>query len=48
MRSQIADSLNLVVHLSRRLGQRRVTEMVAIAGYASDGDRYELETLYAG
>lgn len=47
VRRQIADSLHLLVHLDRRSGKRQVTEVMAMAGYDTDTDRYELKAVYA-
>ena len=46
IRSNIADALNVVVHLTRRLGRRFVSEVVRINGYDPREDRYDLESLY--
>jgi pilus assembly protein CpaF len=55
IRSNIAEALNVVVHVERRLepcrdGQRqvvrRVSEIVAIEGYDPAADRFALHTLY--
>jgi pilus assembly protein CpaF len=46
IRSNIADALNLVVHLTRRLGRRFVSEVIRINGYDPREDRYDLESLY--
>jgi pilus assembly protein CpaF len=46
VRSNIAESLNLLVHLSRRRGRRQVTEALALRHYDAAQDHYELETLY--
>jgi len=46
IKSNIADSLNLLVHIERRPGQRFVSEVIEIAGYDSDIDRYELKQLF--
>ena len=46
VRSNIAEALNLIVHLDRRSGQRYVTEVLSVRGYDPAKDRYELETLY--
>jgi pilus assembly protein CpaF len=47
IRSNIADALQLVVHLDRTDGKRYVTEAIRIKGYAPREDQYELETIYA-
>lgn len=46
IRSQIAESVHLLVYLSRRQGKRQVTEVLAVRGYDPDQDRYECEALY--
>jgi pilus assembly protein CpaF len=46
IRTNIADSLHLLVHLERRPGQRYVSEVMRISGYAPDRDRYELTPLF--
>jgi pilus assembly protein CpaF len=47
VRSEIADSLQLVVHLARRGGTRIVTEVASITRYDPEVDRYILDVLYA-
>jgi pilus assembly protein CpaF len=47
IRSNIADATNVLVHLSRSNGQRRVTEVVRMKHYDAREDRYELETIFA-
>ena len=47
IKSNIADSLNLLVHIERRPGRRFVSEVLEIVGYNSDTDRYELKQLFA-
>jgi pilus assembly protein CpaF len=42
IRSNIADSLHLLVHLERRPGQRYVSEVTRMGGYSADSDRYDL------
>jgi pilus assembly protein CpaF len=46
IRSNIAEALNLLVHIERRQGKRLVTQLYAIQGYDSALDRYDLERLY--
>ena len=46
IKSNIADSLNLIVQLQRRPGKRFVSEALAVRGYNPDVDRYEFEPLY--
>ena len=42
IKTNIADSLNLLTHIERRPGRRFVSEVLEIAGYDPDADRYEL------
>jgi pilus assembly protein CpaF len=42
IRSNIADSLDILVHLDRRPGRRFVAEILEISGYDADRDRYDL------
>jgi len=46
IKSNIADSLNLLVHVERRPGIRFVSEVLEIAGYSSDADRYDLKRVF--
>jgi len=46
VRSNIAEALNLLVHIDRRNGRRFVTEILGIERYDAADDRYELKTLY--
>jgi pilus assembly protein CpaF len=46
VRSNIGDALHLLVHLSRRPGQRCVTEVLRVRRYDAAEDRYDLETIY--
>jgi pilus assembly protein CpaF len=48
IKSNIGDSINLLLHLERLGGHRRVSELVEIQHYDVDADRYELTTLYPG
>src|SRR5260370_39994194 len=43
IKSNIADSLNLLGHIERRPGRRFVSEVLEIAGYGADTDRYDLK-----
>jgi hypothetical protein len=45
IKTNIADSLNLLIHLERRPG-RFVSEVAEIAAYKPDLDRYELESIF--
>jgi hypothetical protein len=46
IKSNIADSLNLVVQIDRRPGKRFVSEVLEIHGYDPKADRYSLDTLF--
>ncbi len=46
IRSNIAEALNLLVHINRRNGRRLVTEILRIERYDATEDQYELNTLY--
>lgn len=46
IKSNIGDSLNLLVHVERRPGTRFVSEVLEIAGYCPDTDRYELKQVF--
>jgi pilus assembly protein CpaF len=46
IKSNIADSLNVIVQLERRPGQRLVAEVLDLKGYDPDADRYDFTPLY--
>jgi pilus assembly protein CpaF len=46
IKSNIADSLNLLVHVERRPGLRFVSEVLEIAGYSPDADRYDVKRVF--
>jgi pilus assembly protein CpaF len=46
IRANIADALQLLVHLERRQGKRLVNEVRRVKAYNPTEDRYELETIY--
>ena len=43
IRHHIADAIGLVLHLDRRLGVRRATELIRVRRYAAEADRYEID-----
>jgi Flp pilus assembly CpaF family ATPase len=43
IKTNIAESLNILVHLERRLGRRTVSEVVEIQRYDPDLDRFEFQ-----
>ncbi len=45
IKTNIADSLNLVVHLERRPGCRFVSEVLELNGYGPEADRNEFKVL---
>ena len=47
IKTNIADSLNVIVQLERRPGQRFVSEALEIKGYDPQQDRYELKPIYS-
>jgi len=46
IKSNIADSLNLLVHIERRAGQRIVSEALEINGFSSDTDHYQFIKIF--
>ena len=46
IKSNIADSLNVLIQLQRRPGKRLVTEVIEIRGYNSENDRYDLSSVF--
>ncbi len=47
IKTNIADSLHLIVQLERRPGCRFISEILEIQGYDPEGDRYEFSQLYS-
>ncbi len=47
IKSNIADSLSILIHLNRRPGRRFVSEVVEISGYNPIFDRYNLRPIFA-
>lgn len=47
IKSNIADSLNVLIQLERRPGKRFVSEVLEIRGYNSENDRYDLSSVFA-
>src|SRR5205085_1609038 len=45
-REAIAFAIELVAHIARDGGQRRVTQLLAVRGYETQADTFALETLY--
>jgi pilus assembly protein CpaF len=46
VREAIALAINLVVHIAREAGQRRITEVLAVHRYDAQLDRFEVKHLY--
>ena len=46
IRSQIADAVELILHIERRHGARLVASLIRIGRYDSAQDRYETSSLY--
>ena len=47
VRYQIADAIDLVLHLARVDGTRMVKELIRVGRYKADHDRYDHDTLYS-
>lgn len=46
IKTNIADSLNIIVQIKRRPGTRFVSEVLEIRGYTQEGDHYDLRKVY--
>lgn len=46
IKSNIVDSLNVLIQLERRPGKRFVSEVIEIRGYDSESDRYDLSSVF--
>lgn len=46
IKANIADSLNVIVQIQRRPGQRFISEVLELRGYDPDADRYDLKPIY--
>ena len=46
IKNNIADSLNILIQLERRLGKRFVSEVLEIHGYDPDADQYNLAPIF--
>ncbi|MGB8323378.1 MAG: ATPase, T2SS/T4P/T4SS family, partial [Candidatus Acidiferrum sp.] len=46
VKTNIADSLNVMIQIERRPGSRYVSEVLNIRGYDADADRYDLERIF--
>jgi len=46
IKSNIAESLNIIIQIERRPGRRFVSEVLELQEYALQGDRYRLESVY--
>lgn len=46
IRSNIASSVDLLVHITRERGRRVVAEVLEIASYSAEGDEYRFRSLY--
>ena len=46
IKNNIAESLNILIHLERRPGRRFISEVAEISGYKPELDRYELRVLF--
>ena len=46
IKTNIADSLNIIVQMDRRPGMRFVSEVLEIRGYSQDADQYDFDKVY--
>jgi pilus assembly protein CpaF len=46
IKSNIADSLNIIIQIERRPGFRSISEVIEISGYRTDVDTYDLQSLF--
>jgi hypothetical protein len=46
IKTNIADSLNIVVQIERRPGNRFVSEVLEIRAYSPESDSYDLRPVY--
>ena len=46
IKTNIADSLNVVIHIERRPGHRFISEVIEINGYDPDTDLYDFGAVY--
>jgi len=46
IKTNIADSLNVVIHIERRPGHRYISEVIEINGYDPDADLYDFGAVY--
>ena len=46
IKTNIADSLNVIIQIERKPGSRYVSEVLNIRGYDSESDRYDLERIF--
>src|SRR5436305_4749696 len=46
IKASIADSINLLVHVERRHGSRRIQEILSVESYSPTEDSYDLKTVF--
>ena len=46
IREAIALAIDIVAHIAREAGQRRITELLAVHRYDTESDRFQVEHLY--
>ena len=46
IKTNIGDSLNVVVHIERRPGRRFISEVLEINGYDPDSDLFDFRSIY--
>jgi pilus assembly protein CpaF len=47
IKTNIADSLNVVIHIERRPGRRYISEVLEINGYDPESDSFDCKLIYA-
>lgn len=48
IKSNIADSLNVLIQLERRPGKRFISQVIEIRRYNTESDRYDLSSIFSG
>ena len=46
IKTNIADSLNIIIQIERRPGTRFISEVLEIRGYSQEADQYDLRQVY--
>ena len=46
IKSNLADSINLLLHIERRNGHRHLSQVLKVRGYNAERDKFQLEIVY--